>query len=332
MANSRKNYTDKGVMGRFNRSAYSAMTKEYPFLIGGIIRFFQFAIRSGAFTLRVLLRKNIGKRTFGVWSIVFGYLWIVYFLTESPALRILRKSDLRFGAIPSFSETTYIIDLSDTILYPLLSFIYYILQITSNVIQAIFLAFSLDFSSTASPSLITYCLLFLVFGFIHLYKVNKKNILWEKADSLARGESVFFKWLEGKVINGNEIKSSFIRIIAEPLFIFLCGVTVSLTYGGENGFGLFLKLSAFALMVEEYQEYILKQEQVLDMIDSEYAGRRLEFALDKFNEKAMMEVDREKGDFSCGAIISDTLEEEELESYNKQISGESNSSTVVNLG
>lgn len=319
MRKSRNSHTDKDLLGRFNRSTYEALTREYPFFIGGVIRFFQFSVRAGAFTMRVFLRKNMGKRSFGIWSIVFGYLWIRYFLTKSPNLRSIKAKDLVFGKMDfSVMGNNYnsdaLFDFSDTILLPLVNLIYYILQIISNIVQTFDIALDNSIPDGASSSVFYYSYIFIIFSLIHLSKANKKALRWEKADTYARGESIFFDWLRGRKLFGYKLNKDFVRIFVEPIFLLMCSIIVGFSYGDGNGFSLFLWLSGFALMAEEYQDYLFRQEQVLDMIDSEFDGKRLELALDKFNSKELSKDENFELDYV--ATIAYVMNKEKLKEYN----------------
>ncbi|MEM6806049.1 MAG: hypothetical protein AAF696_31920, partial [Bacteroidota bacterium] len=57
-----------------------------PQTIGGLIGIFIIVfwkiVDAAAFSIRVFLRKNLGERTFNIWTILIAFLWVSYFISE----------------------------------------------------------------------------------------------------------------------------------------------------------------------------------------------------------------------------------------------------------
>lgn len=313
----RKSYADSDVLKGINRRAYNAATREYPFFIGSLVSLFGYIVKAGAFSLRVLLRKKIGKRSFGIWSIFLSYLWVRYFMIREPALNHLSKDFEIFGIVDVQNDTFdvyFSLDSWDEFLRPFYILISYFGQMISNFFELWDIAFVTSPPTHTSTLVFLYSYIVVILGLIQFAKNSKKTINWEKTNSFARGESVFFNWLNGAEIKGRKVSETIILMVIEPVFILILGYMFCAFPKGES-FGLFLQISAFALFIEEYREYLFRQEDVQDMIDSEYEGERLELALNRFNGQELSSIHTNGDRYINGATIARVMTDREIEKY-----------------
>lgn len=311
MANQRKSYSDRSLGKSFNRRAYRAITRQYPFFIGSIISFIQLVAKSAAFSIRVFLRKDIGERTFGIWSIVLAYFWVQYFLLDSAILTHLDE-DFKFFGIIDFHRTKVLsgeqveifsLKSWDDLLRPLYVCFSYMYQVFVNLLKLTDLLGE-DNARNGSWVVWIYSYIVVLLGVVHLFKGIWRTNTWDKKDSYRRGTSVFFQWSIDQKIGQFSITPTAMLTIVEPIAVFVLGLLVYNIWDNPNSaFGMFLMVSAIALASEEYTEYLFRQEKILDMVDSEFDGQRLEVALEKYEEKERVRNGRNDGDFSRGVVI-----------------------------
>ncbi len=86
--------------------------------------------------------------------------------------------------------------------------------------------------------------------------------------SYYRGNSIFFGWMEDKVIGGFKINSLAIWMIVEPIFVLFVAYLVE-DFLGYSQIGLILKFSAICLFIEEFRVYQENRRFILDMLDGQ---------------------------------------------------------------
>lgn len=308
MASKRKGFSDRSIGERFNRRAYQAVTRRYPFFIGSIISFIQLVAKSAAFSIRIFLRRDIGERTFGIWSIILAYFWVQYFMLDSAVLKHLDGDFKIFGIIdfsqdvPGLGEYGFSLKSWDDMLRPLYVFFNYFWQVFVNLLKLTNL-FGTDSADNGSWIVQWYSWIVMLLGVAHLVKGIRRKNAWVKADSFRRGDSIFFGLLEGKKVLNVTITRTLLLTVAEPLIVLSLGLIVYGLSDPHSSFGAFMMISAIALSAEEYQEYLYHQSKTLDMMDSEFESRRLEVAIDNYEAKEKMIQEQQQGDFSQGARL-----------------------------
>lgn len=272
--------------------------------------FFRYVINSAAYSLRIFLRIRLGERAIGIPTVLLSFVWICYFLTYTYMFDFnfnQEQPENPWFDIPAFIQ-------------PFILILSFIGQLLMKVFQAFLNAArvlglaepgsGLDSSLYWDGSVLTYGLLCLLFGVIHLIKIQLRATSKTHVHSYSHGKSAFFWWLEGRkfpwfrtnsetgrlTIRSVKIVEKTIFTYVEPIFVFLIGMI--LRNGGSDHFGWFLIVSAIALFWDERKESASFRGQVLDMLDGEMDGKALIEEYKKVKGEA-----EQGGNFKRGARI-----------------------------
>jgi hypothetical protein len=238
--------------------------------LGWLGRKIEAIVKGMAFTLRVVMRKNIGSKTFSIWTLIYGYIWT----------RVLLVWDFEFNQWASLFEINQtpsgFTDWLELI-------IAYASELLDNLKRIYVISTTLVPSPLRSFMLLVYSYIFLFGALVHRYTNDNKYRKRIPRDRLNRGDSFFFAGLIDKRIPGiiPKITSFYIKIMFEPFSII--GFGILFFFYGDQQFGLFLIIGAICLLIEETREYLGWREYHEALSDQEFYYQR---------------IDKERGEFS----------------------------------
>lgn len=254
----------KGVSTGVNRITGGSFLTE---LFSGIFYFF---VGLGAFSIRAVLRRKLGERSFGILTILLTYFWIRLFYAWNY---------LEFQPCNTFFGVECGV---------LGNGLYYFLVPISLIVNLFFpgalelVTTTEGFGNAFNPfnfglgeSLAGfYSVVFLIFAFIALcesiYRIFKK-VRWY---SYYRGKSSLFDWwLTGKRIGGFAISERIIWMIVEPMVVVLFAGLFYLI--GDTILSQILMIGAVCLFIEEYGDYREERNVILNVIDGEIINERI---------------------------------------------------------
>lgn len=254
----------KGVSTGVNRITGGSFLTE---LFSGIFYFF---VGLGAFSVRSVLRRKLGERSFGLLTILLTFIWLrlLYawkYLEFAPC-------EMLFGVeCGVLGHGLYYLLIPISLIVNL--FVPGALELvkTNEGFGNAFNPFNFGLGDSLAGF---YSVVFLIFAFIALgesiYRIFKK-VRWY---SYYRGKSSLFDWwLTGKKIGSFVISERIIWMILEPL-------TVALISGfsylmGDILLSKILMIGAVCLFIEEYGDYREERGVILDVIDGEIVNERI---------------------------------------------------------
>ena len=287
---------DQQLVNEISQNVFMAAKSRKSFIWTFIYNLIFFFVGVGAYISRCFLRKNIGERTTGIFTVLLIYplLWLVFALYNIVPAYIAKKEFQDFvNDYGLYEGETYnqIYLFFSAMLNPDIEGItmYYFLREADNQVL------------WALPNNLK-ALWLLIVGLsltyaINIYKRNKKN---SELHSLYRGDSLLFEHLEGKRFFGVEINSTAIWIILEPIFIFL------LSYVIQFGFGwtitaIVFRISAICLCFEECRIYLENRNLILDLRDSNIDAN---YIADIQSQNELVPKDNHSGNFHGRATIN----------------------------
>ena len=255
----------KGVSGSVNRITGGNFIAN---LLSGI---FYFLIGLGAFSVRVVLRRKLGERSFGLLTILLTFISLRLFyawnFVEISSCAELYGSECR-TVQDLLYYVTFPVVLIGGIFFPNL---FPTILKTQEGFGNAFNPFNLGLGESLAGF---YSIVFLIFAFIALsesiYRIYKK-IRWY---SYYRGKSSLFdRWLTGKKIGGFVITERIIWMIVEPLtVVFFSGL---FHFIGDTMLSQIFMLGAVCLFIEEYGDYQEERNIILNVIDGEIINERI---------------------------------------------------------
>lgn len=270
---------DEALFKRVTGGIYKGVqrTRGMTFFTEFFAGLFYLFIGLGAFSIRALIRRKLGERSFGIFTIVFTFIWIRAFYAFD---YVELKSCAEFFHVESCNSINTAM---------------YYLYLPFSPIAGFFtpefslISFQEGFGNLFSPLNIQteisyaglFSLLFLLIAFVALgetiYRMFKK-IRWH---SYHRGKSSFFNWTVGKKIGRFVIKDVHVWMIFEPLLILMIGWIVSF---GDIVLAKVLIAGAICLFLEEYSIYRQERNYILNMIDGEIEGDYLTELKEQYRE------------------------------------------------
>jgi hypothetical protein len=277
--NAKQNFSDSYVYRKLSSSLYRTTSREgYGWVTEFLYGAFYFLVNIGAFSVRILLRWNMGIRSFGFISIVFLYLWIRVFLIY------MYSNDLGCEYF----------QISEDDICPLDNKIEFYLSIFIDLFAPLHDGFDLlkgDLSIYLYPqnhpdnfgyALHIFSLFTLGLSLLHYSNTFIRDIIKVKSHSFHRGDSVFFGWLKGKkIVSSYEINEHVIWAVLDPLWvIFIAYFFESIL--GYYALSILLQVGAVCLMIQEFQVWNRNKDMIRNMIDQEIDAELLLIEREKY--------------------------------------------------
>lgn len=247
---------DQNVINQLSQDVSSA-ARRMPLLIAFLYYIFKSLIGIAAYVGKILLRKRLGERTFGLITMLFVLL-LIY---------AVRAGVLYWPKLIDAWQTQF----ADMLLVDKIFGSIYIFIVSPSGETISFLAFWNFIEETIVKEGIgvegqIFWWLIVVMSllqFVGLYFRSKRN---EIIHSYFRGDSVFWGWLIGKKIGRITINEGTIWRFIDPLFLWLLSYVFA--FGGYlEVIPPLLKISAVCLALEEYLTYSENRKIWLDVID-----------------------------------------------------------------
>lgn len=254
---------DQQLVNEISQNVFSAARNRKSFIWSFLYSIVFFLIGVAAFISRSFLRKNIGERTIGFFTIllIYPFMWLVYALYNVwPSFIAREEIRATFETFKPFGVEIY-----DRIL-----FLFYVLS--GSTAEEVGITYFLRELAENNIGLIPFDLqilwgLVLAISLIFVIKIIRRNRNDIGLHSFYRGDSCFFEALEGKRILGFQVSSTFIWMIIEPIFVILLSYLIQFAFGLYE-MSLILRISAFCLFFEEIRIYSENRNMVLDIRDS----------------------------------------------------------------
>ena len=175
----------------------------------------------GALAVRLLLRRNMGERTFGVLSILLSYFWLKYAYIGTFVYSLPCDTFGNFDC-----ENVWIRWLL-VFIAPLFEMTTWLFKIESSSFGNTDIGRHLSifaFPRAGEESLLPYFALIVlalgIFSYIEMFTRKTHTYTYY------RGQSVFFNWLQGKKIGNLYLNETMIWLIVEPLAVLIFGILV----------------------------------------------------------------------------------------------------------
>ena len=246
--------SDEGAISNLYKGVHQAAQRN--FFASLLVGIFDFLVGIGAYITRCFLRTRIGERTFGFVSIALSIwlIWVIHFGTQNNFI----------GRAKHYLANPHIygpIILKEDLAIPfLLSFEWD--SIKKDNIQM--------FSSQNETSVLVILSIALILNsMLHYLEIyRRKRDKEEIINSQYKGDSLVFRWFEGKEIYGFRITKIEIWMVLEPLLIlFLAMMLAILTNSSYPSTVAILMASSFCLFVEGYRVYKENRQLRLDVLD-----------------------------------------------------------------
>jgi hypothetical protein len=244
------------------QKAYRRQSRWFSWL-GALGRLIEAIIKGMAFTLRALLRKNIGSKTFTIWTWIYGFIWTRIFLVWD--FEFSTWSNL-FESGPRPESVTEWLDLIKD----------YIQELIDNLKRIYTISITAVPQPLRSFMLLFYSYVFVLAAIVHRYSNDYKFRKRIPRDRFNRGDSFFFGWLKKRRLpfTSGKFKDHQIKIFIEPLSVILFGYLFFLY--GDQQFGLFLMIGAACLVFEELKSHMEWRDYLETLADQEFYYKRLE--------------------------------------------------------
>jgi hypothetical protein len=247
----------KGVVKSVDRALGGNFITE---LISGVLYFF---VGLGALSVRVILRRKLGERSFGMFSVVLTYIFlkVIFFWSY---VKIAPFEGSSSGAIGQILYETYALYVRAVGLFFPQWFPDVILN--QEVVQNSISPFHFEDGNTFLGFFI---LTYLIFALIALGEVFYRILYKVRWYSYYRGKSSLFDWwLVGKKLGGRTITEKTVWLIIEPLFV----AATSLIFYAQRDFlmGGVLLMGAICLLIEEFSYFRAERNALLDVMDGEF--------------------------------------------------------------
>lgn len=224
-------------------------------ILGALIQGYFFVVSAGALPLRMILRKNLGERSFSIFGFIVSVGFYIYYGILLGGAGVITLTSQLFGGV----EANWLDYARVILLNPFLIFIAIV------IIRAV----------------------------QHFKKVMRKAQNNQVQYSYFRGEGKYFRKRKGGKKWGFEIDERFMRMVIEPLAILKIGLLILFIAAGAVTFnyfyvvmtdsliylqpiliwtavlGLVLVLSAIFLFLEEFGIMMRIRGAVLDLIDAD---------------------------------------------------------------
>lgn len=224
-------------------------------ILGALIQGYFFIVSAGALPIRIILRKNLGERSFSLFGFIVSMCFYIYYGVFLGAFGVVFLTDKFFGS----TETNRLGYTRITLLNPLLIFI----------------------------------VIVIILAIKHFKNVMKRAQHNQAQYSYFRGEGKYFRKHKGRKKWGFEIDERFMRMVIEPLAMFRIGfliLLVSIATLSFNHFyvvmtksliflqpiiiwtamlGFVLLLGSICLFLEEFGIMMRIRGAVLDLIDAD---------------------------------------------------------------
>lgn len=269
--------SDSYLSQKIRGSIYNRLSRDrkYGFIIESISGIFYFLIGTGSFIVRVFLRKKLGERSFGVFSIFFAYLFIrLFYLYKylniaqcSEVLKLNVLLDVALSCDHLLTKITYIILFPLVlILSPFIPGLRFPLKTSTSELS--FSVFNLESPNSFIGAFSTLFLILAIFRFLNVIYRSFRKIKWY---SYHRGKSNVFFWLVGMRFGKFKLKDFHVWMIIEPMFLILIAILFKIS--GDNLMHQLLIICSVCLVIEEYLSYKNERAIFLDMIDQELYGQ-----------------------------------------------------------
>ncbi len=261
-------FGDDNIRKKVSGSIYKGLSRTSTFgfvtdLFAGLI----FSIISlGAFSVRVIFRRKIGERSFGIITIILTYIWIrMFYAYDLIHIKSCSEFGLFGGECGALSSIMYVF------LVP-----YYILIsmwrndmdmspiTTEGGIENIFFLFNIEADGGFAG---LFSLLFLFFALWALIDVFGRVFSKSRWHSFHRGKSILNRFFLGKKVFGFTIQDFHIWMWIESTVVAIFGVIAWLC--NDVIMARVLLVGAACLLIEEYSVYRNERSIVLDLIDQE---------------------------------------------------------------
>ena len=249
------------IESKSGKGIHSTNPSQQP-IVGGFIALFNFIIGAGAIPIRLLLRKDMGERSIGIFAFILALAGHIYYLYEYIVI---------YSLLPlMYQDNLDSLNLLTVVVFVcfLNPFIIYLLNISSLGLK----------------------------HFRVVYAKAKANVVED--NSYSRGTSRLFKYknYQGKQRSFLTFKylvnETTMRMIVEPMKMLGFGATIflvslipsfsfiinsikaykilSITFLSLSATGLVIMLSAICLFIEEFSIFMRIRGAALDMIDAEH--------------------------------------------------------------
>ena len=252
----------KGVSGSIDRTIGTNFVTE---LISG---FFYFFVGLGALCVRVILRRKLGERSFGILSVILTYVFIkiIYFWNY---VKIAPFEGGSFGAIDQILYEAYA-------LYARVIGLFFPDWFPDFILNqdAVKNSFSPFFFEEGNTFLGFFILVYLIFALIALGEVFYRIFYKVRWYSYYRGKSSLFDWwLVGKKVAGWTITEKIVWLVIEPIFL---AAIALIFYGlGDLLMGGVMLMGAVCLLIEEFNYFREERNILLDVMDGEIEADRI---------------------------------------------------------
>lgn len=224
-------------------------------ILGALIQGYFFVVSAGALPLRMILRKNLGERSFSIFGFIVSISFYIYYGILLGGAGVITLTSKLFGGV----DANWLDYARVILLNPFLIFMAIV------IIRAV----------------------------QHFKKVMRKAQNNQVQYSYFRGDGIFFRKRKGGKKWGFEIDERFMRMVIEPLAVLKIGLLILFIAAGAVTFnyfyvvmtdsliylqpiliwtavlGLVLVLSAIFLFLEEFGIMMRIRGAVLDLIDAD---------------------------------------------------------------
>lgn len=289
----RRSYADEDRLRGLVDEIHSFSEKRYPFLVGTFVWLLRQAGKSLAFNLKVVLRREMGVRSYGVGLMVEAFLihklYIGLTLAYFAQVPILDLLDL---FVPG--STVWNVFWGQVVFWTPNEFELERLQPTER----------LAYFFENIPYWIGYLYLIMCIG--ALPAKFKEIAKPKRAHSYGGGESILFGWLQKFGVPERTI-----LMVVEPGIVFVIGFVILLTSDSSPKiFGDFLMASSLALFFEEYLPHARRRRIVQDRIDAQFEMAKIE------DRAALMEPE---GAPSAKRVPAALADEKDAERYKAEM-------------
>lgn len=301
----RRSYADEDRVRDLIDDVYRFSEKRYPFLIGTFAWLLREIGKSFAFSVKVLMRRNMGGRTYGLILAMDAYFVQKLFLFLSwdrieniprGLMQLVMDDPITAGVFKDFFWG---------------GLIWRVLESLREPYGDSSMAFALLLQLLLGYALVVRCAVIFWQRIMNRYRQIKTF-------TYASGESIFFGWLKEKGVSEQTV-----LMVVEPAVVYLLGLFLFTLNHEATIIGPFLMVCGFALFFEEYLPYARRREKVLDKLDAEFEMARLQKMMAAYDGSEQGGVSK-----SVPAALADEKDAERYKAEMGRIAGKKNAAKL----
>ena len=259
--------SDQTLIKQLSQNVFMASRQRRSLIIEFFYYIFRTLLSVASYIGKIFLRRNLGERTYGVFSIILVYLLILFvqgcvaiwpsiesewnsldqssFFDDKPALKAIDKIVV-LGIIASTDKDTDALASMGIWYFFREAFVQPPWGWEIRLFWWVIIALSIH-------------------QFVNKW-IRKKD--HNNIHSYFRGESIFFERFIGKKLGRFTINQRFVWMIIDPIFLMIISFPLAFWLESQS-LVIILRISAVCLFLEEYSVYSENRKMVLDVLDSQ---------------------------------------------------------------